>query len=83
MTLRSLIRIPQAWLQMLALMFGVWLTAGVILVPLAMFVPILAGIVSGPVVATGIFISARLLGRQAWLIGEDASKEAPIDDDDD
>ncbi len=83
MTLRSLIRIPQAWLQLLALMFCVWLIAGAILTPLAMFVPILAGIVSGPVIATGIFISARLIGRQAWLIGEDASKEVPIDDDDD
>tara|TARA_R110002072_G_scaffold302615_2_gene486857 strand:- start:35 stop:1027 length:993 start_codon:yes stop_codon:yes gene_type:complete len=83
MTLRSLVSIPLAWLQMLALLFCLWLTVGVILIPLAMFVPILAGIVSGPVIAAGIFISARLIGRQAWLIGEDASIQAPIDDDDD
>jgi hypothetical protein len=82
MTLRSLVRIPLPWLQMLALYFGVWLAAGAILIPLVMLNPVVAGIASGPVITTGIFISARLIGRQAWLIGEDASKVDPIDDED-
>lgn len=82
MTLRSLIRIPILWLKMLAILFCVWLVAGAILGPLVLFVPVLAGIVAGPVIAAAIFISARLIGRQAWLIGEDASKADPIDDDD-
>jgi hypothetical protein len=83
MTLRSLIRLPLAWSQMLALFFCVWLAAGAILIPLFMLNPVAAGIASGPVVTSGVFISARLFGRMAWLIGEDASKVDPIDDDDD
>ena len=82
MTLRSLIRIPLMWLRMLALYFCVWLAAGAILIPLFMLNPIVAGIASGPVITAGVFISARLLGRMAWLVGEDASKVDPIDDDD-
>lgn len=82
MTLRSLVRIPLAWLRMLALYFCIWLAAGAILIPLFMLNPVVAGIASGPVIASGIFISARLIGRQAWLIGEDAAKVDPIDDDD-
>lgn len=83
MMLRSLVRIPGKWLQMLGLFLGVWLLVGSLLVPAAMFSSVLAGIAGGPIVAAAIFISARLIGRQAWLIGEDASKEDPIDDDDD
>ncbi|NQV26288.1 MAG: hypothetical protein HQ518_18190 [Rhodopirellula sp.] len=82
MTLRSLVRIPRQWLQMLGLLFGVWLTAAGILTPVAVFIPELAGVASGPIIAAAIFISARLIGRQAWLIGEDASKADPLDDDD-
>ena len=83
MTFRSLARIPLAWVQMLTLYFGVWLAAGAILIPLAMVNPIVAGIASGPVLTAGIFISARLIGRQAWLVGEDASEFDPATDDDD
>lgn len=83
MTLRSFVRIPFAWLQMLSLYFCVWLAAAGILTPLSIFSPIVAGLVSGPVIATAIFISARLIGRQAWLVGEDASKFNPDADDDD
>jgi len=83
MTFRSLARIPLAWVQMLTLYFGVWLAAGAILISLAMVNPIVAGIASGPVLTAGIFISARLIGRQAWLVGEDASEFDPATDDDD
>lgn len=82
MTLRSLVRIPLIWLQMLSLYFCVWLAAAGILTPLSIYSPIVAGIASGPVITAAIFISARLIGRQAWLVGEDASKVDPIDDDD-
>lgn len=82
MTLRSLVRIPFTWLKMLALLFCVWLAVGGILIPLAIYTSALAGIVAGPVIAAAIFISARLIGRQAWLIGEDASKVDPMDDGD-
>lgn len=83
MTIRSLRRIPGKWLQMLSLYFCVWLAAGAILIPLFMLNPMVAGIACGPVIAAGIFISARLIGRQAWLVGEDASKFDPAADDDD
>lgn len=82
MTLHSLVRIPLAWLKMLSLIFGVCLTAGSLIVGVAIYLPALSGIVAGPVCTTAIFITARLIGRQAWLIGEDASKSDPIDDDD-
>jgi hypothetical protein len=82
MTLRSLGRIPGKWLQMLGLSFCVWLAAAGLLTPMMLFSPVLAGFAVGPIITTAIFISARLIGRQAWLIGEDASKVDPVDDDD-
>ena len=82
MTLRSIARIPLKWLQMLTLIFGVWTAVAGMLTPALIYAPLLAGIMSGPILAAAIFISARLIGRQAWLIGEDASKVDPIDDDD-
>ena len=82
MTLRSLVRIPLTWLKMLLLLLTVWLIAAGVLTPLLIHVPLLSGIAAGPIIASAIFISARLIGRQAWLIGEDASRVDPIDDDD-
>ena len=82
MTLRSLIRIPGKWLLMLTLSLCVWVAAAGLLTPLMLFSPMLAGCACGPIITTAIFISARLIGRQAWLIGEDASRVDPIDDDD-
>ena len=82
MTLRSLRRIPGKWLMMLALSSSVWLAAAGLLTPMMMFSPMLAGFAAGPIITTAIFISARLIGRQAWLIGEDASRVDPVDDDD-
>jgi len=82
MTLRSLRRIPGKWLQMLALSSCVWLAAAGLLIPMMLFSPMLAGLAVGPIITTAIFISARLIGRQAWLIGEDASRVDPVDDDD-
>ena len=34
-----------------------------------------AGLTFGPVVATMVFVYARLMGRLAWKIGDDASEE--------
>ena len=73
MTLRSIPRITWAWLLLYALLFGVWLLAAGMLTPLLVYVPLLFGLACGPVFASGLMISARLLGRLAWLIGEDAS----------
>lgn len=81
MTLRSLLRIPLEWLKLLSLIFGVCLLTGAIVTVLVVYLPMLAGVIAGPVGATTVFIGARLIGRQAWLIGEDASKADPVDDD--
>lgn len=75
LTLRSIPRITWAWLLFYGLLAGVWLTAAVFLTPLLVFIPVLFGIAAGPVFGAGFMISARLLGRLAWLIGEDASRD--------
>lgn len=82
MTLRSLLRIPLEWLKLLSLIFCVCLLAGGIVSVLIIYLPMLAGVIAGPVSATAIFVCARLIGRQAWLIGEDATRADPTDDDD-
>ena len=82
MTLRSFKRIPLKWMQMSVLIFGVWLAVAGALTPILVYSPMIAGAASGPLVAAGIFISARLIGRQAWLIGEDASRVDEVEDDD-
>ena len=82
MTLRSLKRIPLKWVQMTALIFGVWLTAAGTVIPVVYLSPIAAGAAAGPVVAAAMFISARLLGRQALLVGEDASRAEEENNDD-
>jgi hypothetical protein len=81
MTLRSFKRIPLKWMQMSVLIFGVWLAVAGALTSILVYSPMIAGAASGPFVAAGIFISARLIGRQACLIGEDASREDEVDDD--
>lgn len=83
MTLRSFKRIPLAWMQMTVLIFGVWLAAAGAVTPLLLYYPIFGGAAAGPFVAAAIFISARLLGRQAWLVGEDASRVDKVDEEDD
>lgn len=81
LTLRSFVRIPRSWLMFYGLLMGVWLTVTAILVSMAYFSVLSSGIASGPVLATGMFISARLMGRLAWLIGDNASELANKDDD--
>ena len=82
MTLRSFKRIPLKWMQMSVLIVGVWLAVAGALTPILVYSQMIAGAASGPLVAAGIFISARLIGRQAWLIGEDASRVDEVDEDD-
>lgn len=75
MALRSLKRLPGTWTLfyllttvLLCATGGGWLT-------LVRNAPFAAGLAIGPIVATIVFIYARLLGRLAWKIGDDASQE--------
>lgn len=75
MALQSLKRIPGTWglFYVLSAVF-LCVTCGAFLL-LAVNMPLAAGIMLGPFLATVVFIYARLLGRVAWKIGEDASRE--------
>lgn len=75
MAMKSLLRLPGIW-ALFYLLSGAFLslTCGAFVV-LAVKVPFAAGLALGPFVATVVFIYVRLLGRLAWKIGEDASRE--------
>lgn len=75
MTLQSLKRIPGIWAMFYVLSAAfLCVTCGTFVV-LAVKVPLAAGVTLGPFVATIMFVYARLLGRLAWKVGEDASRD--------
>lgn len=80
MIFRSLSRIPGHWLLCYFLIGLIWVSVGGVLLAAALFSYWLGGLLSGPLLASAIFISARLLGRLGWKIGDDASR---LDEDDD
>lgn len=78
---RSLVRIPVYWLACYGLLAVVWLITVAGLLAVLMVTPWLLGLIGGPLVASSVFLSARLLGRLAWKIGEDAALEAAPPDE--
>lgn len=76
---RSLRIIPLDWLLFYALTLAVVGVGDGFLLACMIGSPWLFGFMLGPVLASQIFIGARLLGRLAWRIGETAL----IDDEDD
>jgi hypothetical protein len=75
MALQSLKRIPGIWALFYVLSAAFLCVTCGAFVALAMKAPLAAGLTLGPFVATVVFVYARLLGRLAWKIGEDASRE--------
>jgi len=75
MAMRSLKRLPGIWLLFYLISVVVVCLLGGLWTLLAMNASLAAGLTLGPVVATTVFVYARLMGRLAWKIGEDASEE--------
>ncbi len=80
---RSLLRIPHCWLLFYVLLAVVWGIVFAAVFPLLIYMTWFGALVGGPILAGALFISARLLGRLAWQIGEDASRVDDDEDDDD
>ena len=78
---RSLRIIPREWLLFYALTLAVVGVGDGFLLACSIGSPWLFGFMLGPVLASQIFIGARLLGRLAWRIGETALIDEEDDDD--
>ena len=75
MAMRSLKRLPGIWFLFYLISVVVVCLLGGLWTLLAMNASFAAGLTFGPVVATMVFVYARLMGRLAWKIGDDASEE--------
>ena len=75
MVLQSLRRLTLTWGLFYVLSSALLCTSGAAFVFLAVKVPLAGGVALGPFVATTVFVYTRLLGRLAWKIGEDASRD--------
>jgi hypothetical protein len=78
---RSLRIIPRDWLLFYVLTLAVVGVGDGFLLACSIGSPWLFGFMLGPVLASQIFIGARLLGRLAWRIGETALIDEEDDDD--
>lgn len=78
--LRSLIRIPHWWLLFYVLLGALWGAATAVVFPALVYSVAIGSVLGGPVLGSVLFISARLIGRLAWKISDDATR---VDDDDD
>ena len=79
---RSLLRIPHWWLLFYILLAAVWCAAIAVTFPLMVFSSAAGAIVGAPAIGSVLWISARLLGRLAWKINDDATRTDDEDDDD-
>lgn len=80
---RSLVRIPQWWLLFYLILAAMWGAAAAAVFPLLVFSSAAGVIVGGPVLGSVLWISARLLGRLAWKINDDATRIEDDGEDDD
>ena len=75
---RSFSREPRTWAQFLAISLGLLVTVLGVLLPLGFYYPWVAGFVAGPVLASAVFLYARLLGRLGWKIADEMSRPEPV-----
>lgn len=80
---RSLMRIPHWWLLFYVVAGAAWGIGIGIIMGLALVLPPAGLLVGGPIVGALLWISARLLGRLAWKINDDAGRVDDGDEDDD
>ncbi len=75
---RSFSRVSQIWAQFLGLSLCLLVTVLGALLPLAIYFPWVAGFVAGPVLASAVFLYARLLGRLGWKIADEMSRPESV-----
>ena len=75
---RSFSRVSQSWAQFLGLSLCLLVVVLGSLLPLAFYHPWVAGFVAGPVLASAVFLYARLLGRLGWKIADVMSRPEPV-----
>lgn len=75
MALRSVKRLPTVWALFYVITVALICMTGGVWYLLVSASPVVGALTAGPFTATIAFLYARLLGRLAWKIGDDASAE--------